>query len=395
MLALSNVRIVELSGGVAGEYCGKLLADFGAEVIKVEPPEGSPVRALPPFSGDQRGPDASALFAYLNTNKRSVVLDPESADGREALQRLIARADVVIDDHAPGWLQTVGLDPEAVETRNPELILCAITPYGLAGARAHLPAEDFTVFHASGWGYHTPNGSDPAKPPLKGPGRFAVSYEAGLEAAMCVSAAVFDRQASGQGRVIDIAKQRVLASRLDYVLAQMLVGDMDVTESRGAFDLGGPAAILPCADGFVYLWLSDARMWWAMHDLMGKPDWMLEFPEDWLRTGCTPERVAISRKHFTEWLKTQNKHDVAAEGQKRGIMVVAVNNAADLQASPQYQFREFFAEVEHPVIGTARYPTVPYKFSATPAAITAPAPMLGQHSAEILEGAGQTEGVSQ
>jgi crotonobetainyl-CoA:carnitine CoA-transferase CaiB-like acyl-CoA transferase len=393
MTALSNIRIVELSGGVAGEYCGKLLADFGAEVIKVEPPQGSPVRALSPFAGNDRGPDASALFAYLNTNKRSIVLDLESDGGRDALARLVARADVVIDDHAPGWLETVGINPDMVGASHPGLTLCTITPYGRTNAKADVLAEDLTLFHAGGWGYHTPGGVDPAKPPLKGAGRFIVSYEAGMEAALCVSAALFDQHRSGHGRVIDISKQRVMASRLDYVLAQMLVGDMDVTEARGAFDLGGPASIMPCADGFVYLWLSDTRMWWAMHDLMGKPDWMLEFPEDWLQKGCTPERVALSRQYFTQWLKTQNKHEVAAEGQKRGIMVVPINTAPDLMDSPQYQFRQFFTELDHPVVGSASYPTVPYRFSATPAVLAAPAPSLGQHSKAILDSV--TQGAAQ
>lgn len=384
MLALKAVRIVELAEGVAGEYCAKLLSDFGAEVIKIEPPGGSAVRAFPPFGIQGPGTNNSALFTYLNTNKRSVVLDLETEAGVRTLSQLLKLADVVIDDHAPGWLADVGLDPAQIGLARPDLILCAITPYGQTAPKAAAPAEDLTIFHASGWGYHTPSGADAHKPPLKGAGRFAVSYEAALDAALCVAAALYERHETGRGRVIDISKQRVMASRLDYVLAQMLVGEMDVTEARTAFDLGGPASILPCQDGHVYVWMSDAKMWWAMHDLMGKPAWMLEFPEDWLQKGCTPERVAICRAHLTKWLKTQTKHEFAAAAQMRGVMVVALNNAPDLLESPQYKFREFFTDVEHPELGRVTHPTVPYKLSVSPASITSPAPLLGQHTQEMV-----------
>jgi crotonobetainyl-CoA:carnitine CoA-transferase CaiB-like acyl-CoA transferase len=381
MSALSHFRIVELSEGVAGEYCGKLLSDFGAEVIKIERPGGgSPTRSLGPFKDDEPGPERSGLFAYLNTNKRSVVLDLESAGGRERLSGLLAQADVVIDDHAPGWLKSHGLDLEEIAQLYPRLVLCSITPFGQSAPEGRVHAEDLIVMHASGWGYHTPSGADPKRPPLKGAGRFQASYEAGLEAAMCVVASLYGREGSGRGRVIDISKQEVMASRVDYVLGQMIAGDMDVDDSRTRFDLGGPAGIFPCREGYAYVWMSAPSHWKAVRQLLADPAWMADFPDNWLERGLTPERIAQCRRHFGEWLKTQDKNEAAAAAQTLGLTLVPVNDASDLVASAQFKHRGFFTEVEHPVLGPALHPTTPYKLSRTPARIERPAPLLGEHT---------------
>src|ERR1700736_6561571 len=152
MSALTGIRVVELAESVAGEYCGKLLADFGAEVIKVEAPgRGSRTRAS--FSGTP-----GLLFAYLNTNKRSVALDVAQDD---RVHEIIGAADAVIEDRATDWSE-----------RHPGVVFCSITPFGQGAAAEFDNAKSINVFHASGWGYHTPSHADPALPPLQGPGRF-------------------------------------------------------------------------------------------------------------------------------------------------------------------------------------------------------------------------------
>ncbi|HKY90321.1 MAG TPA: CoA transferase [Nevskiaceae bacterium] len=384
-MALKTFRVLELADGVAGEYCGKLLADFGADVIKLEAPgRGSATRGMGPFAGEGPAGETSALFAYLNTNKRSVAFDVTSDAGRATLAQLLERVDVVIDDHADGWLASVGLDPATIEARHPGLVLCAITAYGASPPEERRHAEDLNVFHASGWGYHTPSGAQPSQVPLKGAGRFLVSYEAGLDAALCVAAALVDRGATGLGRVIDVSKQAVMASRADYVLAQMVAGDMNVGTHRTAYDLHGPAGIFECRDGYAYLWMSAPAHWEALGKLMGHPDWMKDFAPNWLERDCTPERVALCRQHVAAWLKGRDKERIATEAQALGLTMVAANDAQDLKASPQYAFRQYFARLEHPVLGALEYPTVPYRLSATPAALRTPAPALGQHTREVL-----------
>jgi len=385
MSALRGIKVLELSESVCGEYCGKLLSDFGADIIKLEKPGcGSPTRRLGPFAPKGADPERSGLFAYLNTNKSSMELDASTAAGSDTLGELLNHVDVVIDDHPAGWLKSVGLDPDSIHESHPKLVLCSITPFGQLQSKDHMHAEDLNVFHSSGWGYHTPSAADDSLPPLKGAGRFLASYEAGLEAALCVAAAMYEQEDSDLGQFIDISMQEVLASRVDYVLGQMVAGDMEVSTDRRAFDLQGPADIYPCQDGYVYIWMSSPEHWGALHQLLGCPEWMDSFPENWLELGCTPERVAESSHHIAEWLKTQDKIQVAEEAQKLGLVLVPVNNAKDLLSSPQYIHREFFSEVNHPLQGSAFYPTVPYKLSVTPAKIETPAPLLGQHTEERL-----------
>lgn len=379
--ALSTIRILELAESVAGEYCGKLLADFGAQVIKLERPgTGSPTRQLGPLAPQGKGVEGSGLFAYLNTGKQSVTVDLDDPDGRAVLEQLLGVADVVIDDHDGPWLAGLGLDRASCEAQRAGLVLCSITPWGLGDdGTAQPPATDLTVFHASGWGYHTPSGSEPNIPPLKGAGHYLPSYEAALDGALCVAAALYDKAETGKGRFIDVSMQAVLASRVDYVLGQMVAGDMDVSTDRLAFDLFGPAGIFACADGYVYLWMSAPAHWDALRQLLGGPAWMDDFPDNWLEVACTPERVALCRQHVSKWLVTQNKGDVSVNGQKLGLTMAPVNNAQDLLACPQFKHRSFFTEVTHPVQGRSHYPTVPYRLGESPARIAAPAPLLGQH----------------
>jgi len=385
MSALSGLKVLELAESVSGEYCGKLLADFGAEVIKIEKPGcGSPTRRLAPLASGADGIESSGLFAYLNTSKCSVELDLTSASGRATLARLLQQVVAVIDDHPAAWLASLGLNADSVQQTHPGLVMCSITNFGLEPPEDRQHAEDLNVFHSSGWGYHTPTGADPALPPLKGAGRFLPSYEAGLEAALCVTAAMYERMDSGLGQFIEISKQEVLASRIDYVLAQMVAGDMNVSTERKAFDLAGPAGIFPCRDGYVYIWLSAPAHWEGLRKLLDDTAWMQEFPSNWLERGCTPERVAVCRHHITQWLRSQDKHDAAAKAQTLGVTLVAVNNAQDLVASPQYQFRNYFVELQHPVLGKSLYPTVPYQLSVTPARPRAAAPLLGQHNDPCL-----------
>ena len=375
MSALKGFRVVELAVSVAGEYCGKLLADFGAEVIKVEAPGcGSPTRAMAPILANNAGCEGSALFAYLNTNKQSVVLDLGSAADLEVLHQIIGGADAVVEDRATPWSE-----------RHPNTVFCSITPFGQGVAPEFENAKSINVFHASGWGYHTPSHADPDKPPLQGPGRFLADYEAGLDAALCVAAALFGRLHTGQGEFIDISEHAVLASRADSILGRFITGEVTVDGTRNDYDQAGPAAFFACADGFVYLYMTSRAHWLGVKNLMGRPEWLDAFDDDWLEFSVTPDKVAAFRRGFAAWVRDLAKEDAADEAQRLGVPLVPVNGAADLRHSPQYRHRGFFQAVSHPVLGAAAYPTVPYALSASPAEITSAAPTLGQHTALVLD----------
>ena len=383
MSALTGIRIVELAESVVGEYCGKLLADFGAEVIKVERPGGgSPTRAMAPIVGDGGGPERSALFAYLNTNKRSVELDVSRADQIDVLHTLIATADAVVDDHSPRWAE--GLSADDLVGRHPGLVFCSVTPFGAQAPVELHNAKSLNVFHSSGWGYHTPSHADAAKPPLKGPGRFLADYEAGLDAALCVASSLFWHLHTGGGQSIDVSAHAVLASRADCVLGRFITGEVAPENTRDDYDQQGPASFFACADGFVYLYMTSTNHWSALKRLMGQPDWLDEFDDDWLEFSVTPEKVATFRKGFAAWVRGLTKDAASEEAQRLGVPLVPVRSAADLRISPQYRHRGFFHDVTHPVLGRVSYPGVPYLLTASPARITNPAPALGQHTAEIL-----------
>ncbi|MFZ1163590.1 CaiB/BaiF CoA transferase family protein [Mycobacterium sp.] len=388
MSALNGIRIVELAESVAGEYCGKLLADFGAEVIKVERPGGSPTRAMEPLVGHGDGPERSAVFAYLNTNKRSVELDVSSADQLELLHTIIATADAVIDDHTPSWAQAVGMSASEVARRHSTVVFCSVTPYGVQAPPELHNAKCLNVFHSSGWGFHTPSHADPAKPPLKGPGRFLADYEAGLDAALCVASSLFWHLHTGAGQVIDVSAHAVLASRADCVLGRFITGEIAPANTRDDYDQQGPASFFACADGFVYLYMTSSSHWAGVKKLMGQPDWLDEFDDDWLEFSVTPEKVATFREGFAGWVRGLNKDVASEEAQRLNVPLVPVKSAADLKDSPQYRHRGFFHDVTHPVLGSAAYPGVPYLLSASPARITSAAPTLGRHTAEIREGIG-------
>ncbi|OBH47531.1 CoA-transferase [Mycobacterium mantenii] len=373
MSALTGIRVIELAESVAGEYCGKLLADFGAEVIKIEAPKcGSATRAMAPLLAD--GCEGSALFAYLNTNKRSVVLDPDSAADAERLHRLIDSADAVIDHRTT--------DRSA---RHPSVVFCSITPYGQGVAAEFDNARSINVFHASGWGYHTPSHPDPGRPPLQGPGRFLADYEAGLEAALCVASSLWGRLHTGEGESIDVSQQAVLVSRADCILGRLVTGEVPADGERGDYDQAGPASFFACADGFVYLYMTSRAHWAGLKTLLDHADWLDEFEDDWLEFSVTAEKVTAFQRGFAAWVAGLAKEEASEKAQRLGVPLVPVNGAADLHHSPQYRHRGFFQQVRHPVLGDAAYPTVPYAFSATPARITSAAPSLGEHTGAVIK----------
>jgi len=392
MNALTGMRIIELAETPAGEYCGKLLADFGAELIKIERPGGSPTRSLARVGGVEPAVEASSLFAYLNTNKKSVALDLSSDAGVARLKSLLAGAAAVIDDRGADAANRLGLSPEAIASLYPDLVCCLITPFGREAPADWSSAKSLNVFHASGWGYHTPSNADPERPPLKGAGCYNADFEGGLDAAIATFACLFRREATGEGEFVDVSQQSALLSRIDSVLGLFLAGEDTPRRSRLAYDMPGPAASYACADGNVYLFMTSRAHWQGLCKLMGSPAWAEEYDQDWLEFGITDERVADFQRNFAEWIADKHKIAVSEEAQKLGVALVPLNSPADLLDSPQFQHRGFFQKLAHPVLGEALYPTVPYQLSATPARLTRPAPRLGEHTRELLSDAGAVGG---
>jgi crotonobetainyl-CoA:carnitine CoA-transferase CaiB-like acyl-CoA transferase len=246
-------------------------------------------------------------------------------------------------------------------------------------------AKSLNVFHSSGWGFHTPSHADPAKPPLKGPGRFLTDYEAGLDAALCVASSLLSRLHTGAGQFVDVSAHAVLASRADCVLGRYITGEISPQNTRDDYDQQGPASFFACADGFVYLYMTSGTHWAGVKNLLGQPDWLDEFEDDWLEFSVTREKVTRFQRGFADWVRGMGKEAASEEAQRLGVPLVPVTAAAELKHSPQYRHRGFFHDVTHPVLGTAAYPGVPYLLSGSPARIAGPAPALGQDTHGIRD----------
>jgi len=375
--ALHGLTIIEIAERPAGEYAAKLLADFGAEVIKVERPGGAPTRAMGPFRDGE-----SALFHYLNANKKSVVLDLTQPADRATLDRLLARANALVDDHAEDWVAAHGVTPAAIAATHPHLVHCLVTPFGQGAPKEWQNAQSLTLVNASGWAYHSPSETPHTLPPLKGPGRFLADYEGGIDAAMCLLASLHRQRHSGKGQFIDVSQDEALLNRIDCVLDRMLAGDVEPSVERTAYDMGGPQTAFACRDGHVYLFMTTKTHWNGLCGLMGNPAWAAEFREDWLEFDCTRENVTRFRDHFRQWIATQDKHPVTEAAQKAGVAMVPVNTAADLPHNEQFIHRGFFQQADHPVFGPVSYPTACYKLSRTPVRVASPAPALGADNSE-------------
>lgn len=371
--ALAGLVVIELAERPAGEYAGKLLADLGAEVIKVERPGGCPTRAMGPFRHGE-----SALFAFFNTSKKSVEIDLADPAGRAMLDRLLARANGLVDD-SPAPL--VGRDE--VAARFPHLVHCLITPFGQDAPADRQQARPINVMAAGGWAYHSPSETPPDKPPLKGAGRFLPDYESGIDAALCLLSSMLRQRRTGEGQFIDLSEVEVQLNRIDCVLDRMLAGEVDPGPERTAYDMGGPGTSFACKDGHVFLFMTTRAHWKALCAQMGDPEWTRAFREDWLEFDCTPANVAIFRQHFAGWIAGQEKIAVTEAAQKAGVAMVPVNTAEDLPRNEQLIHRGFFQPGHHPAFGEVLYPGVPYRMSATPARVRTPAPALGADNAEL------------
>lgn len=378
MSALAGITIIETAERPAGEYTGKLLSDFGAEVIKVESPGGSPTRHMGPFKDGE-----SALFAYLNTNKKSVVLDLEDPEDRAKLDRLLARANALIDDHDEIWGGLHQLTGAEVGEAFPHLVHLILTPFGQGSPAEWQKCESINIVNSSGWAYHSPSETPHDKPPLKGPGRFLADYESAIDAAMCVEASLFRQRKTGKGQFIDVSENEVLLNRPDCVLGRMLAGDVEPSMERTAYDMGGPQTSFACKDGHVYLFMTTKAHWNGLLSLIGNPDWASEFREDWLEFDCTKDNVKKFRDYFRPWIAEQEKIAITEAAQKAGVAMVPVSLAPELPKNEQFVARGYFQEGEHPALGKVVYPTVPYKMSATPVRITSPAPTLGANNYEL------------
>ncbi|MFP8874045.1 MAG: CoA transferase, partial [Myxococcota bacterium] len=278
--ALEGIRVIELGQRVSAPYCARLFADYGAQVIKVEPPTGDVVRRWGPFPGDTPHPEKSGFFHFLNTNKQGVTLEVARDAGRELFLRLIAEADVLIENNLPSAMRDQGFDYASLEAVNPQLVMISITPYGQTGPYSEWKGCDLNAFHLSG-ASHRYCGR-PGEAPLEH-GTFSADFYGAAAAAAWGLAATVGRDRVGGGQQVDVSCAEAIAAT--FVGGQNIGGyaqDGRFGSRTGVgMPLAAPATILPCKDGHVWMLALEPGQWKGLVAAMGNPEWaQLEIFED-------------------------------------------------------------------------------------------------------------------
>jgi crotonobetainyl-CoA:carnitine CoA-transferase CaiB-like acyl-CoA transferase len=376
--ALHGVKVLEYSANVSGPYCGKLLADLGADVIKVEPPAGDPSRMFGPFPRTGPDPEKSALFLYNNTSKRGVVLDLDRGEGLDVFRRLLRWADALIDNHPPNQLQDLGLGWETMRGLHPGLVYTSITPYGRTGSRAGAKGDELTLCHAGGLGNLLPARSvDVDRAPVK-IGGHPVGYHGGVTAALATLSALLGRMRTGRGQLIDISLQEVMMA----MVSPLVAGNRYHNTTWCRVPDRPPAmGRMKTRDGYVILNAFDDHHFRAFRELMGNPEWAAG--DEWDSLAYRTHHLKDISPMLDEWMEGQEKDEIHHRAAQKGIPIGPIATAEDVINNKQYAARRYFAEVDHPVAGKHRYAGWPYQMTATPPRAGRPAPMLGQHSEEV------------
>jgi crotonobetainyl-CoA:carnitine CoA-transferase CaiB-like acyl-CoA transferase len=379
--ALGGLRVIEYGGMVLAAYAAKLMADLGAEVIKVEPPEGDPSRRRGPYPKGMDGdPEASGLFLYLNANKRGVSLDLAQSRDLDALFRLLETADVFIHNSGVEEARALGFDYDSIGSRFPKLVYTWVTPFGLTGPHANWVAENLTIISAGGWASVTPGNSPYAdEPPLAAFGRQG-EFQAATHAAVATMGALFARRKTGQGQLVEVSAQECIAAALELALVTYTyTGNV---ASRLGIRTSAPMEIMECKDGLIFVMTADPHQWDAFVHMMGDPEWASwEIFDDRFKRGANRDAL---RPLIEDWLLQHTVQEVFDMAGAARLPFAPVSNVADLLASPHLKSRGFFVKLRVPGNGEIAAPGAPYVLPGTPWEIRTPAPRLGEHNAELL-----------
>ncbi|MBI4640632.1 MAG: CoA transferase [Candidatus Tectomicrobia bacterium] len=371
--ALAGYRVLDLTDE-KGLFCAKLLADLGADTIKIERPGGDPTRNIGPFVGNHPHPEKSLYFLYMNTNKRGITLNLNMPSGQVLFKRLVQTADIIVESFPPQFLQDLRLDYPTLKEVNPRLIMTSITGFGQTGPyRSYEMAE--IVGFAMG-GMMTLAGK-PDKAPLVAPGRQSYDF-ASCHAAVGTLIALFNRGMTGEGQHVDLSIQESLLSAAQVALSNYAYNE--TFEPRRGSDFGSASDIFPCKDGYIFFFLASPRHWKPLVEWMGNAELKDPKWESFLfRRDHAEELKSLIRAFTVQY----TKEELYQEAQRRHISIAPLNTPWEFLENPHIQAREFFVEVNHPEAGLLKYPGAPYKLSETPWKVARPAPRIGEHNEEI------------
>ncbi len=390
--ALEGVRVLELGDFISAAYGAKLLADLGADVIKVEPPEGDSARRQGPFPGDEPHPEQSGLHLFLNANKRSVTLDAATPSGHERLMELSCWADIVIHNLPPRYLEEHSLTYADLSRGHPELVMVSITTFGYDTPYRDWKGYALTANAASGLARRM---GDPGRTPLWLP-YCAADFQGGVHAAMTAMLARRALDLSGEGQHAWLSIVEVMGVVMAGAALAPYVFQGQLRERSGFHNPGFyPWQVVPVKDGYFEVITMVDEQWRGFVELMGDPAWGKDerLQNRWLAFQWAEELDA----YWHPWMKERTKAELAATFAEHRIAFQPVHGIDEVVNADHLRTREFWIELEHPVAGRYTALGAPYRLSETPWAVRRPAPLLGQHNDEVgveLAGAGADRGRS-
>jgi crotonobetainyl-CoA:carnitine CoA-transferase CaiB-like acyl-CoA transferase len=387
--SLSDVRVVDLTHYIAGPYATRLLADMGAEVVKVEPPAGEGGRRLGPHRNDGRDnrDDRGGMFAFLNLNKRGVTLNLKHQRGRELMMSLLRGADLLVENFAPGTLAAMGLAPDALREQFPRLSIISISNFGQDGPERDGMLNDLILFARGGWTFPV---GERSREPLTPPGSLA-QYVAALYAAIAAMQVIAARDAGlGRGQHVDISILEATVATMIYETVTFQYSGL-LRERAGKRFAVGPFMIvtLKCQDGYAGLHCVTDKQFESVCDLMGRRDLFADprFATALNRYANNDALLEIVEAFFLE----HDRKWLYREGQRRAIPLVPIPSVAEVLEWEQTKARNYFETIDDPVLGAIRVPGTPLRLTSHRGEPSRPAPRLGEHNREVF---GKTPGLS-
>ncbi len=378
---LDGVTVLDLTEHIAGPYCTKLFADFGADVIKIEPPGGDPSRSVGPWHQGTPGPERSGTFFYFNTNKRSLVLDIEHPDAKAVVERLMRRAHIVVESQPAGRLDALGLGWRRVSSLRDDLPMVSITPFGHDSPYRDYQVSDLVLYGFAGEMYSI---GVQDREPVKMYGTASL-VECGSAAATGAMAALTAAELQGVGQHVDFSMADAQFNGVDRRHAATIGFEF---AGRRSLRAPGPAAgmlagVYPCADGYVEFSGAAIRIP-RLNEMLGSPDWLQD--DKWWQPGVNliPDLVEEFNAMFLPWALERGKREIWAAAREAKVLCGPLFSVDELFEDSHFSDRGFWSTVEHDELGEVKLPGRPLIMPASPWSIRRPPPRLGQHTDEVL-----------
>ncbi len=374
MQPLQGIRVLDLSRVLAGPYCTMVLGDLGAEVIKVEPPEGDETRGWgPPFTGEE-----SAYYLCVNRNKRGMVVNLKTDEGKNILRELAMQSDVLVENFRPGTMEKFGLDFETLHELNPRLVYCSITGFGQTGSMKDKPGYDFMIQALGGLMSIT---GEPEGEPMK-TGVAVVDLFAGQNAIIAILAALQARTLTGQGQQLDISLFDSQLGWLANVASNFLISGKLPKRHGNAHPNIVPYQSFQANDGWFAIAVGNDRQFARLCELLGRPDLALDekFETNSARVQNREELIAL----LTEIFKSNSISDWLKKLDEAEIPCGPINNFEQVFSMSQVREREMLVHMEHPTIGSLPMVGSPLKMSGSPVEYRLPPPLMGEHTEMVL-----------